>query len=462
MTESYSAPKLVVGLVSSLVIYSLLTWLQFEHIIIWCLSITCLTAFYWISGAIPIPAASLIPFVLFPITGVLTFKQASSSLGDHIIILLMGGFMIARGLEKANLHKRFALIILNAVGGKGGKRLVIAFMLCGALLSMWISNTASCLVLMPIAMAVLKQAEDESLYVPTLLGIAFSCNIGGIGTLVGTPTNLLFAGVYQTLSGEEFAFLQWMKIGVLVVVIGLPLMAFWLCRNIQSAKSIALPQVGSWSSAEKRVLAVFGFVVFLWVFRLEPFGGWSNLSGISTVGDSTIALLGVLFMFIIPSNNQDKPKEALLDWETASNIPWGMLILFAGGITVAKAFQYSGTAELMGNALSSAVTLHPLLLTFIIAIGVVFLTDITSNVATTSLLMPVLGATAMANNLPIEMLMIPAAMAASCAFMLPVATAPNAIVFGTGKVSVRQMAQEGIVLNVVMGMVISVICYLLL
>lgn len=421
------------------------------------LAITLLTAIWWVTEALPIAATSLLPFVLFPATGILTYQEAAQGLGQHIILLLMGGFMIAKGLEKSNLHQRISLSILNKLGGKSARHLILAFMLSAAFLSMWISNTATCLVLMPIALAVLHELNEETLFAPVILAIAFSCNLGGIATLIGTPPNLVFAGIYQLQTGEEFSFLRWMKIGLPVVVIGLPLLALWLSRNLQAIKPVQIEPPGKWSSAEKRVLIVFAIIVALWIFRLEPFGGWSGLLSFAKAGDSTVALLGVLLMFLIPSGTAKDDR--LLDINTALAIPWGMLLLFAGGLTIAKAFQISGTAEWIGSNLSTLSSFHPILLIACICIAITFLTEITSNVATTTLLMPILAAAATNANLPIELLMIPAAMSASCAFMLPVATAPNAIAFGSGHVTVKQMAREGIVLNVIMAAVITAVCF---
>lgn len=449
---------LIAGPIAAFLLYLILSASGIENQISLTLAITLLTAIWWVTEALPIPATSLLPFVLFPLFGVLTHQEAAAGLGAHVILLLMGGFMIAKGLEKSELHKRIALGILHKVGGHGGKGLVFAFMISGALLSMWISNTATCLVLMPIAIAVMSQLNDKRLNTPIILGIAFSCNLGGIATLVGTPPNLVFAGVYEEISGSEFGFMRWLKIGLPIVVLGLPLMGLWLTRSVQAGQPVQLPTIGLWSSAERRVLGVFALIVFLWVFRLEPFGGWSGLVNIKTAGDSTIALLGVALMFLIPSGRAKGDR--LLNWETAVDIPWGMLLLFAGGITIARAFQESGTAELIGQVLSSTTDMHPFLLILSICLAVTFLTEITSNVATTTLLMPILAAAAMASSIPIELMMVPAAMSASCAFMLPVATAPNAIAYGSGYASMKQMAREGVVLNLIMALVISSVCYL--
>jgi len=424
------------------------------------LAITLLTAFWWVTEALPIPATSLIPFVLFPLSGVLSYKEVAAGFGQHIILLLMAGFMIAKGLEKSQLHTRIALSLLRQLGSGSGFRFILAFMLSGALLSMWISNASTCLVLMPIAMAALQQLNQPRLMTPVILCIAYSCNLGGIATLVGTPANLVFAGVYEQFAEREFSFLNWMKIGLPVTLIGLPLIALWLSRGLGTLVVPKLQATGAWASAEKRVLVVFALIVFLWVFRLEPFGGWSSLVPFAQTSDSTVALLGVVLMFIIPSGS--KNGDYLLDWETAADVPWGMLLLFAGGLTIAKAFQVSGASELIGHNLASVMSLPPFILILSVCLTVTFLTEITSNTATTTLLVPVLASASIAADLPIELLMIPATISASCAFMLPAATAPNAIAYGTGHASIKTMAKEGLILNLIMALITSLVCYFML
>lgn len=426
--------------------------------IIFTLAITLVTAVWWVTEALPVPATSLIPFIAFPLFGVLTHKQAAAGLGAHVILLLMGGFMMAKGLERSGIHRRFAILVLRAVGGHSAARVLFAFMFVGAFLSMWISNTATCLMLMPIALAVLKQLDDdEHLAAPLVLGIAYACSLGGIATLIGTPPNIIFAGVYEQATGSEFGFLRWWLIGLPVVAIGLPLMALWLARHCRRAIIVELPTLEPWAADEKRILAVFGIVIALWIFRTEPFGGWSALLNMPDAGDSTVALFGAALMFMVPG----KPGQRLLDWPTAVDIPWGVLLLFASGITLASAFSESGLSALMGDQLAAITTLfHPFVFTLILALSVSFLTEVTSNTATTTLLMPVLAATAIASDMPPELLMIPAAMSASCAFMLPVATAPNAIVYGSGKVQIKQMMREGVWLNLILGVVIAGVCYL--
>ena len=425
--------------------------------------ITMITAWWWATEALPIPATSLFPFAAFPLFGVLTHQQAAAGLGAHVILLLMGGFLMAKGLERCGAHKRFALIILHAVGTDGIRRVVFAFMLAAAMLSMWISNTATCLMLMPIALASLGHLRNEQLTIPMVLAIAYACSIGGIATLVGTPPNVVFAGIYEQAVGQEFGFLRWMQTGLPVVIVGLPIACLWLTRKLSSADGhgvkIELPEIGQWSTDEKRVVAVFSLAVVLWITRSEPFGGWSGLIARPGVGDSTVALLGAFLMFLVRSNKGG----GLLDWKTAATIPWGVLLMFAAGITIARAFVESGLSDLLGVYMGSVIELLPLYaLLILICISITFITEINSNVATTTLVMPIFAAAAAATGTAPELLMVPAALSASCAFMLPVATAPNAIAYATELVTVRQMIREGFTLNLIMAVIISCICYLLL
>ena len=442
---------------AAVLLFFLLRHSGIEYVIAVTAAITLLTATWWVTETIPIPATSLIPFFAFPLANVLTHKEAAAGLGSPVILLLMGGFMLAKSLERSGVHRRFALAILHTVGGSG-KRIVFAFMLTGASLSMWISNTATTLILIPIALAVLKQVDNKELAIAVVLGLAHSSSLGGVATLIGTPPNIIFSGIYSEFTGLEYTFLDWMKIGLPVVACGLPLMALWLTRNVTWNETLDLPTAGAWQVNEIRVLAVFATTIVLWITRSEPFGGWSGLLGTPGVGDATVALAAVLVMFILPSGKGDR----LLDWKTAVDIPWGMLILFASGITIAKAFSSSGLAELIAQKLA-VLAMFPLpVLLLCICLGVTFLTEITSNTATTTLLMPIFAATAMAVGVSPELMMIPAAMSASCAFMLPVATVPNAIVFGTGYVTIREMVRGGFVLNLILAVVITVVCYLAL
>ncbi|MCW8108287.1 SLC13 family permease [Alteromonas ponticola] len=418
--------------------------------------ITLFVAILWITEALPIPATSLIPFAAFPLTGVLTHAEAASSLGSHVIILLMGAFMLSKALEKSHLHQRFAVYMLRLTGSGSALKLLLGFMLTTALLSMWISNTATVLMILPMALAIIEAMKSKRFGVMLILGVAYAASVGGVGTPIGTPPNIIFMSVYQETQGLEYSFIEWMKTGVPIVLLALPLMALWLSRGLSEVGNIDLPKPGAWSKAEKRVLMVFGSVALAWVLR--PL--WTKWLGLTTVSDSTIAIAGVVAMFVI--HNGEGKKGRLLDWKTANDIPWGMLLLFAGGICIAKAFTASGLSVLMGEWLTGLSTLPLLFLILSICLFVTFLTEITSNTATATLLMPILAAAALAVNVDAKMLMIPAAISASCAFMLPVATAPNAIAFATEKFAIKTMAREGVVLNVIVAGVVTVVCYLTL
>ena len=419
-------------------------------------AITTFVAILWVTEALPIPATSLIPFALFPLAGVLSHSEAASALGSHVIILLMAAFMLSKGLEKANLHKRFAIYMLRLTGTGSGVKLVLGFMLTTAILSMWISNTATVLMMLPMAIAIIEATDNKRFGIVLILGIAYAASLGGVGTPIGTPPNIIFMSVYEESQGTEFNFVEWMKTGVPIVLLAIPAMAFWLGRGLGKMGEIALPMPGDWSKAEKRVLMVFGTVAMAWIFR--PF--WTDWLNITTVSDSTIAVAGVVAMFIVNSGKGEGDK--LLDWPTANDIPWGMLLLFAGGICIAKAFKASGLSVVMGEWLTGLSTLPTLALVLAICLFVTFLTEITSNTATATLLMPILAAAGIAVGVDPKLLMIPAAISASCAFMLPVATAPNAIAYATGKFDIKTMAREGFVLNIIVALVVTAVCYVTL
>ncbi len=438
-------------------------------------AITTWTALWWVLEPIPIPATSLIPFALLPLAGVLDQGTVARAYGHPLILLLLGGFILSTAMERSGAHQRVALTMLRAVGGAGGRRLILGFMLASAGLSMWISNTATTLMLLPVALATLQQAEEgerRRLAVPLLLGIAYAANIGGIGTPVGTPPNVIFMAQYQAHTGSGWSFLQWMRVGVPMVIILVPLAWLWVTRGMGPGAKLSIPHPGPWTSAERRVLAVFALTALLWITRTEPFGGWNGvlesfwgvaLPGRKTlVGDGTVALAMVVLMFVIPDGRDSR----LLDWKTAASIPWGLLILFGGGMAIGMAFGASGLSKVVGDLLSEVTTWHVLAMMAVICLVVTFLTEVTSNTATTNVLMPILaaacGIAGESGAIEPALLMVPAAISASCAFMLPVATAPNAIVFGTGHIKTQKMMREGLLLNVVGAAVVSIGCYLLL
>ncbi|MEL0006193.1 MAG: SLC13 family permease [Luminiphilus sp.] len=411
----------------------------------------CMT--WWIFEPIPIPVTSLLPIAVLPAVGILTVDQVGAAVGSPLIILLMGGFLLSRGMESTGAHHRIALTVVNLVGGDNPRRLVLGFMLAGAALSMWISNTASALMLMPVALAVLASCSDRPrLAVPLLLGLAWSCSIGGLGTPIGTPPNLIFVQVYEATTREVISFGQWMSWGLPVIAMLLPAAWLWVTRDLPSELKVTLPVVGPWRSAERRVLIIFAITALAWTTRAEPFGGWQQWFGLPTANDASVALIAVLALFIA----RDKEGAPLIEWQQANAIPWGVLLLFGGGICLAKGFVASGLSAEVGEALTQLAVLPVLVMMLVMALVVTFLTEATSNTATTALLMPVLAAVAMAVEIDPLLLMVPAAMSASCAFMLPVATAPNAVVFGTGELPIQRMVREGLFLNLIGAVIIAI------
>lgn len=424
----------------------------------WTAAITIICATWWIFEPIPIPATSMIPIAALPVVGVLTPAQVGQAYGSPLVLLLMGGFVLSTAMAKSGAHRRIALNMVNLFGGTSSRRLVFGFMAAAAVLSMWISNTATTLMLLPVALAVIERSRDPHLAIPLLLGIAYAASVGGIGTPIGTPPNLVFREIYQQTTGTEVGFLTWMMWGIPVVLIFVPIIGVWLTRSLNFRGEIDMPAVGQWQTEEKRVFIVFSLTALAWVTRGQPFGGWSDWLNVPGANDASVALIAVVAMFLIPDGKGSK----LLDWETAAKIPWGMLILFGGGIAIAQAFIVSGLSAYLGEALAGLAGWPVLLMIAIICITITFLTEMTSNTATTTLMMPILAAAAIAAEIDPALLMVPAAMSASCAFMLPVATAPNTIVFSTGRFTTALMAREGSVLNFIGVVIISLTCYLLL
>ena len=421
--------------------------------------VAALCVVWWVFEPVPIPITSLLPLAVLPLLGVLTSAEVGQAYGSPLILLLLGGFLLSKGMEHSGAHRRIALSMVRLFGAHSGRRLVMGFMAAAAVLSMWISNTATTLMLLPVALAVLEAArERERLAAPLLLGVAYAASVGGIGTPIGTPPNLVFMQVYAQTTGEHISFTQWMGWALPVVLVMVPAIALVLTRNVGGAVHVVLPEVGAWSTAERRVMGVFGLTALAWITRSEPFGGWSTWLDLPQANDASVALLAVILMFVIP----DGKGQRLLNWERASTIPWGVLLLFSGGICLAVGFVSSGLSGVLGDWLAGLAGLPTYLLILLVCLVVTFMTETTSNTASTTLLMPVLAGAALAAGIAPEVVMVPAAMSASCAFMLPVATAPNSVVFGSGMISTARMAREGVVLNFMGAAVISLMCYWLL
>ncbi|WP_194756912.1 SLC13 family permease [Aliidiomarina indica] len=456
LAQSLKPNHMIIGPIVALLAWLIATVAGMEAPAAWTLAVVVWVAWWWITEALPLPVTSLLPFILLPLGGILDFREASGSLGDHVIVLFMGAFMLAKAVEASGVHRRIALTLVGWIGVTEGRRIVLSFMLAVAVLSMWISNTAAVLALLPVALAMADASDNHRFQRALLLGLAYSASLGGVATLIGTPPNLIFASIYETYSGDTFGFGRWMQIGIPMVVLGLPVIGWWLTRGLTLSMPLELPKQGPMTAYEKRVLMVFGAVIFLWVFRTEPFGGWTGVTGITGVGDSTIALAGVVAMFVVSNGHGGR----LLTWEQAVNIPWGILLLFAGGICLAAGVMASGLSDIIGSGLGGMIGIPIWLLIFLLALSVSFLTEVTSNTATATLLMPILAATAGSAGLPIELLMIPAVIACSCAFCMPVATPPNSIVFASEKITIKEMAREGVVLNVLLAGVITIVAIL--
>jgi len=320
-----------------------------------------------------------------------------------------------------------------------------------------VAHTAATLLLLPVALAVLADYRDARLVAPLILGIAYAASIGGLGTPVGTPPNLVFMSVYEQTTGEAFGFLHWMAIGVPIVVLMVPLMALWLGRSLGGTPSALLPTLPAWSRGERRVLAVFAVTAAAWVFRELPFGGWSAWFNVPNATDAGVALCGALAMLLVGDGRGGR----VLEWKDAERLPWGVLVLFGGGIALSTAFQVSGLSEAIAQQLRGLAALPLLPMIVLIVACVVLLSEIVSNTATAVLLMPIMASVALAIGVDPALLMFPTVMAASIGFMLPVATAPNAIAYGSGRVPARRMLREGAVMDVLGVVVVCAVCYVM-
>lgn len=449
---------LMAGPLAAIAIYQLVVSAGIESAAALTAGVTVWCVLWWVFEPIPIPATSLVPFAVFQVSGVLDKSEIAEAYGSPLILLMLGGFILSRAMERSGAHRRIALYMINVFGGNSSRRLVLGFMVASALLSMWISNTATTLMLLPVALAILESGEDKQMAAPLMLGVAYAASIGGIGTPVGTPPNVVFMQVYEEATGLQVSFVQWMGWGVPVVIAMVPVAGLWVTRRLNYAGGFHLPTVGLWRAEEKRVLMVFAFTALAWVTRQEPWGGWSSWLNLPAANDASVALVAAILLFILPDGKNGR----LMDWNTAVTIPWGVLLLFGGGICLAKAFVSSGLSTIIGDWMLVLAHWPVFWMMLVLCLCVTFMTETTSNMASTVLLMPVLAAAALAVGIDPRLLMVPAAISASCAFMLPVATAPNSIVFGSGYITTRQMATEGLFLNLVGAAVIASMCFILL
>lgn len=440
-------------------------------------------AVWWITEAVPIPVTSILPILVFPLTGATSSGEATAPYANQLIFLYLGGFLLAIGIEKWNLHKRIALHVIKWFG-KSINGLILGFMVATAFLSMWISNTATTMMMIPIGLAVIYQISDlvkkdkhttENFPFGTalMLGIAYSASIGGVGTIIGTPPNTVLVAFIKETYGITISFAQWMAFGVPIATIGV-LFTWWYLTRIAYKTPIQsftggkefingeLAKLGKMTKQEKQVLVVFATVALLWILRSFAIT-WLNDLGIHAfdkVTDTTIAILGSILLFVIPVNLEK--KEFLLDLTSFEKVPWGILLLFGGGLSLASAMAKTGLAEWIAIQLEVLQNAPMLIMIFAIVTLVIFLTEITSNTSTATMLMPVMAALAIAMEMHPYALTVTAALAASFAFMLPVATPPNAIVFGTGYISIQQMARSGFWVNIFGILLITLVTYLYL
>jgi solute carrier family 13 (sodium-dependent dicarboxylate transporter), member 2/3/5 len=430
----------------------------------WASAVTTLCATWWIFESLPLAATALVPLAVFPLAGVLTEREVAVAYSDPIVLLFMGGFMLSKAAERWGAHRRIAQAMVAWIGDSSGPRIVLAFILTTAFISMWISNTATALMMLPVAVAVLENDKTGKLAVPLLLGIAYSASIGGIATPIGTPPNGVFLAIYKNITGLAVPFHEWMMFAGIVSALMLVVCWIVLCWGIRGVPAMEMQPGGRWTSAQKRTLVVFGMAALAWVTREIPFGGWAGLLeswlGVSAAGDTTVAIVAVLALFLIPSGEEKDSR--LLDWQTAAGIPWGVLILFGGGIAIASAWESSGLSAIIGQSADGLRDLPPLATIGTVCLVVTFLSEVTSNTATSNILMPILGAAAIANGMDPAMLMIPATLSNSLAFMMPVGTPPNAIVYGTGRVRIADMVRYGFVLNVAAVIIVTLVSWWIL
>lgn len=481
---AYNKPQ-TVGLVLGPLLFALVALffhpadLSFEGRMV--LATTLWVAVWWITEAIPIPATSLLPIILLPITGALDGSTVTAAYGNPIIFLFLGGFMIALAMEKWDLHKRIALTIISVLGTSTNS-IVFGFMAATGFLSMWVSNTAAVMMMLPIGTAIVYQVSQElgknggevdskeidKFSKALIFGVGYGGTIGGLGTLIGTPPNIILAAVVNQLFGVEISFANWLMFAFPVVLVLLVL--GWLMltyliypisfRNLPGGKELIKKEkeaLGKISFEEKAVLGVFIFAAFFWITRSFLWQGQIiNIPGIS---DAMIAISAAILLFLLPSKNKGG---CLLNWDIARDVPWGILLLFGGGLAIAAGFGSSGLAGWIGNQMSVLQGMN-FILVILLATGIVlFLTEITSNTATATMILPVLASLALALNIHPFALMVPAAMAANCAFMLPVGTPPNAIIFATGKIKITEMVRNGFGLNIISMFLITAAVYFLL
>lgn len=434
-----------------------------------CVGLALLMATWWSTEAIPIPATSLLPLALVPALGIGGMSETAASYANPIIYLFLGGFLLGIAMQRWNLHRRIALHVLRLVGHKPCQQ-IGGFMLATGFLSMWVSNTATAIMMLPIGMSVvslLDSSDPEELRryaTALLLAIAYSASIGGVATLIGTPPNALLAGYLAEDRGIDIGFAQWMMIGLPISVAMMVSAWWWLTRRgfaLDAGEDSAgmvrdeLAKLGRTGPAERRVGLVFLLAAVTWMLR--PL---LNDAGLDWLSDTGIAIIAGIALFLVPAGRE--PGVRLMDWESARELPWGILLLFGGGLALAGSISRSGLAEWIAQQLGVFGTFPLLAMVGVVVLVIIFLTEVTSNTATAAAFLPLLGALALSLDISPLLITVPAAIAASCAFMMPVATPPNAIVFATGHMKIQSMIRAGFVLNLISTVLVTLMAYFLI
>ena len=440
------------------------------------LGVAILMATWWLTEAIPLPATGLLPLVLFPLLGISSIKDTAQAFSHPIIFLFMGGFIIGLAMQHTGLHKRIAYYIISKFKSSP-KSLVFGFMCATAFLSMWISNSATAIMMLPIALSIItvfkedkNDIKDNNFDKALVLSIAFSATIGGIATIIGTPPNTVMAAMLSEIYNYEINFVDWLKIGLPTSIILLPItwiILTFLCFPLNSKASIKdkvirdkIKELGKISQDEIMVGIVFIITASLWISRKWLSTALDGVIPAGALNDSTIAIMAAIFLFIIPSNRPKRKR--LIDWQVAQNIPWGALILIGGGLSLATVINSSGLATWIGSLSSNLSNISIVFIVLICIASIIVLTELTSNTATASTFIPIMGATALGLGQDPLLLIIPATLAASCAFMMPVATPPNTIAYASGHLKISDMIKAGIWLNIISIIIIGVIIALIL
>ncbi len=441
--------------------------------------VALLMAIWWISEALPIYVTAFTPMVLFPFLNILPAGETAVNYGHDLVLMLLAGFFLAKSIEAHNLHKRIALFLINLLG-TSKRKILLSMMIATAFLSMWIANVTAAVIMLPIALAIITKEESETgtagkFGIALMLAIAYSASIGGTATLIGSPTNLIFSGIVTKIfpTAPQITFFEWLKVGLPLVIFFLPLV--WLYLSVYfklqgnilgntNIIAIELKQMGKMNSAEKRVASIFAITAFAWIFREEIvisnsiIPGWSNLLGMDQyVKDSTVGMLAALLLFAIPAGNNKR----LLDWKSASQIPWGVGVIVGGGYAMAESFKVTGLAEWLGSQLVFVNDYHPLIVVGIVVAFILLFTELNPNTATVNIFLPILASLAVAGNINPLFLMIPATFASSFVFLMPAGTGPNTVIFGSNKLTVSDMVKCGAGLKLMSLIVLTFFMYFL-